>query len=189
MRTNHQIRSQSVRVIDEKGEQVGIISTREALRLAEEAKLDLVEIVPTANPPVCKIIDYGKYRYDQTKREKEKKKAQQQLKVKIKEIKFKPNIDEHDFQTKVRQARDFIEKGNKVKLTCTFRGREMIRPELGTNLLQKVCDELSDVATQEAPLKRMGRMLNTILAPGARKKKEFEQHLPLEDVQEEKNED
>ena len=164
---------------------MGVVSIEDALAMAEKAKLDLVEIVPNAKPPVCKIINYGKYRYDQTKREKEKKKAQHQLKVKVKEIKFKPNIDVHDFQTKVRRAREFLEKGNKVKLTCTFRGREMIRPELGKNVLQKVCDELEDVATREAPLKQMGRMLSTILAPGVRKKKDkgIKQRLPLDHLE------
>ncbi|MFN0065365.1 MAG: translation initiation factor IF-3, partial [Chlamydiales bacterium] len=135
LRINRQIRVPNVRVIGADGAQIGIISTREALLLAQEAQLDLVEVAPNASPPVCKIIDYGKFRYDQTKRERESKKAQHQ--VKVKEIKLKPNIDEHDFQTKLKRARQFLEKGNKVKVTCMFRGREMAYPELGKKVVQR----------------------------------------------------
>lgn len=168
MRINKQIRAQKLRVIDKDGNQVGVISLREALEMAEAASLDLVEIVPDANPPVCKIIDYGKYRYDQTKREKESKKARHTIKVK--EIKIKPNIGENDFNTKLRHARKFLEEGNKVKLTCFFRGREMAHTEIGRNLLQKMCDDLSDIATTEGPLKRMGRFIHVVVAPGSKKK-------------------
>jgi len=160
-----------VRLIDEDGSQVGVVSTSEALRKAETAGLDLVEVVPTAAPPVCKILNYGKFRYDQTKREKESKKAQHQ--VKVKEIKVKPNIDDHDLLTKIKNARTFLEKGNKVKVTCTFRGREMAHPEIGEELVKRVVEELSDISTLETPLKRMGRFLHIVLAPGAKKKKEF----------------
>lgn len=170
MRVNRQIRVPKVRLIDENGEQVGIVSTSEAVRRAEDAELDLVEVVPTANPPVCKILNYGKYRYDQTKREKESKKSQHQ--VKVKEIKLKPNINDHDLFTKIKSARTFLGKGNKVKVTCMFRGRQMAHPEIGENLVRRVVDELSDVSTLETPLKRMGRFLHVVLAPGAKKKKE-----------------
>jgi len=137
--------------------------------MAEEKGLDLVEIVPAASPPVCKIMDYGKYRYDQTKREKESKKASHQ--VKVKEIKFKPNINENDLQTKLRQTRDFLAKGYKVKVSCMFRGREMIHTEIGERLVQKVIDDLDDVAAVEAPLKLFGRFYTVVLAPSLKKKK------------------
>ncbi|NGX57657.1 MAG: Translation initiation factor IF-3 [Chlamydiae bacterium] len=168
LRINKQIREQKLRVIDNDGNQVGIITLRDALAMAEEAGLDLVEIVPDATPPVCKIIDYGKYRYDQTKREKESKKARHQIRVK--EVKIKPNIDVHDFETKLRHARKFLTEGNKVKLTCFFRGREMAHTEIGRGLLEKMCEELSDISTPEAQLKRMGRFIHVVLAPGAKKK-------------------
>ncbi len=169
MRVNREIRAPKVRVIDQTGEQVGVMTIKEALQKAEELGIDLVEIVPEANPPVCKIIDYGKYRYDQTKREKESKKASHQIKVK--EIKFKPNINEHDLQTKLRHVRDFLAKGNKVKVSCVFRGREMVHTQIGEKLVQKVIDDLEDIATVESPMKLFGRMLTVVLAPSLKKKK------------------
>lgn len=167
MRVNREIRALKVRVISSTGEQLGIMSPREALMKAEQEGLDLVEIAPNASPPVCKIIDYGKFRYDQTKREKESKKASHQ--VKVKEVKFKPNINEHDLMTKLRHAKDFLSKGNKVKVTCMFRGREMTHPEIGERLVQKVIDELEEVAIVEAPMKRFGRFLTAVLAPSKKK--------------------
>jgi translation initiation factor IF-3 len=131
--------------------------------------LDLVEVVPTSKPPVCKIIDYGKFRYDQTKREKESKKAQHQ--VKVKEVKVKPNIDDHDLDVKQRRARDFLDKGFKVKLTCMFRGRENAHPEIGEAVVRRFCESLEDIATPESMPKRMGRTLTLVLAPGVKKKK------------------
>lgn len=179
MKANREIRAPKVRVISQTGEQIGIISTQEALARAEEAGLDLVEIVPGSSPPVCKIMNYGKFRYDQTKREKENKKTQHQIKVK--EIKLKPNIDENDLNTKLRHARDFIQKGNKVKLTCTFRGREMMHPEIGEKIVQKFCDELDEIAMPEAPMKMFGRILNVVLAPGSKKKKEAPKRPSLQE--------
>ncbi len=170
LRVNREIRTPRVRVISEKGEQVGVLSIQEALARAEEQGLDLVEISAGSNPPVCKIINYGKFRYDQTKREKESKKAQHQ--VKVKEVKLKPNIGLHDLQTKVNHARDFLAKGDKVKITCTFRGREMAHTDLGEKVMEQVCKDLEDVATTESPLKLLGRMLIVVLAPGAKKKKD-----------------
>lgn len=170
MKVNREIRAPRVRVISSKGEQIGVLLLHEAIARAEEEGLDLVEISSTSNPPVCKIINYGKFRYDQTKREKESKKSQHQ--VKIKEIKIKPNIGVHDLETKQQQVRDFLAKGNKVKITCTFRGREMAHPEIGEKLMRKICDDLEDVATPEAPLKMLGRILIVVMAPGAKKKKE-----------------
>lgn len=170
MKVNREIRAPKVRVIGQTGEQIGVLALYEALAKAEEDGLDLVEISPAANPPVCKIMNYGKFRYDQTKREKENKKAQHQ--VKVKEVKIKPNISVHDLTTKMNHSRDFLEKGNKVKITCTFRGREAAHPELGEKIMQKMCDDLEDIATPEAPLKMFGRSLIVVLAPGAKKKKE-----------------
>ncbi|KIC74927.1 Translation initiation factor IF-3 [Neochlamydia sp. TUME1] len=170
LKVNREIRAPRVRLITQTGEQIGVVPLHEALARAEENGLDLVEISAGSNPPVCKIINYGKFRYDQTKKEKESKKAQHQ--VKIKEIKVKPNIDIHDLETKIRHARDFIAKGNKVKLTCMFRGREMAHPEIGEKVLRKVCEDLEEIATVESPSKLFGRMLIVILAPGGKKKKE-----------------
>ncbi len=169
MRINREIRSKQVRVIATDGSQLGVITVEEALGIASAEGLDLVEIVPNSVPPVCKVIDYGKYRYDQTKREKESKKAQHQIKVK--EVKLKPNIDEHDFQTKLNRARDFIAKGNKVKVSCFFRGREVTHPEVGEKVVRRMCVELEDVSQPESPMKLMGRSLNVVLAPLGKKKK------------------
>jgi len=168
LKVNRQIRVPNVRLIDENGKQVGIVAIQDALRMADQANLDLVEVVPTSSPPVCKIIDYGKFRYDQTKREKESKKAQHQIKVK--EIKLKPNIDEHDFDTKLRHARNFISKGNKVKISCFFRGREMAHPEHGEAVVKRMCEALEDIAASESPAKRMGRAIILVLAPSGKKK-------------------
>lgn len=168
MRVNRQIRVPKVRVIDEEGRQIGVLTIQDAQRKAEEAGLDLVEVSPNATPPVCKIVDYGKFRYDQTKREKESKKAQHVIKVK--EIKIRPNIDIHDLQTKIRHARDFLSKGNKVKVTCTFRGREMAHTEFGDKLIEQVINELEEVAMVETPPKLFGRMITLVLAPGSKKK-------------------
>lgn len=170
MRINREIRSPRVRLIGPEGDQVGVVPLREALAMAEDAGLDLVEVVATSEPPVCKIINYGKFRYDQTKRDKENKKAQHQ--VKIKEVKLKPNIDDNDFETKKNHLREFITKGNKVKITCTFRGREMAHTEIGESVVRKMLAEVEDIATAEAPLKLMGRSLTTVLAPGGKKKPE-----------------
>jgi translation initiation factor IF-3 len=170
LKVNREIRAPKVRVIGHDGEQIGIISLHEALAMAEEHGLDLVEIVPGSSPPVCKIINFGKFRYDQSKREKENKKAQHQIKVK--EIKLKPNIDVHDLETKRRHAREFLTEGNKVKITCTFRGREMMHPEIGEKIVRDICQSLEDISSAESPAKMMGRMLLVVLAPGAKKKKE-----------------
>lgn len=169
MRINREIRADKVRVISEKGEQVGIMLLRDALARAEEAGLDLVEIAPTAKPPVVKIIDYGKFRYHQQKKEKDSKKAQ--VHIKVKEIKLKPNIDTHDFQTKLKHAREFLLKGNKVRISIMFRGREMLHTDLGRKVVQNFCEGLADISTIEAPPKMMGRTITTVLAPGAKKAK------------------
>lgn len=169
MRVNHEIRAPRVRVINENGEQLGVLTHHEAMTLAREAGLDLVEVVSTSIPPVCKIIDYGKFRYDQTKRERESRKAQHQ--VKVKEVKISPNISEHDLLVKLLQAREFLEKGNKVKVSCQFRGREITHPEIGDKLMTRVVQELEDVAMVEASPKFLGKLLGLVLAPCGKKKK------------------
>lgn len=169
LKVNREIRSPRVRVIGPTGEQVGILALYEALAMAEEHGLDLVEVVATSTPPVCKIINFGKYRYDQTKREKESKKSQHQIKVK--EIKIRPTTDVHDYETKLRHAREFLQKGNKVKITCTYRGRELMHPEMGEKLVREMCEGLEEIATVEAPPKLMGRILQAVLAPGGSSKK------------------
>ena len=186
MRVNKDIRVPRVRVISHTGEQLGVLPLYEALDIAAKAGLDLVEISPGATPPVCKVINYGKYRYDQTKREKENKKAQHQIKVK--EVKLKPNIDEHDFQTKLRHAREFVSKGNKVKITCTFRGREMMHAQIGEKLLKRMCDDLDETvgAQSETPPKQFGRMLSVVLAPGPKKQKKESKPLDPKRDEEEK---
>lgn len=172
MRINREIRADKLRVIKEDGEQLGILSLRDALMLAAEAGLDLVEISPTAKPPVAKIIDYGKFRYHQQKKEKDSKKAQVQIKVK--EVKLKPNIDTHDFMTKLKHARDFILKGNKVRISIMFRGREMLHINLGEKVVRDFCTELSDIAQIESTPKMMGRTITTVLSPNGKKPKTAE---------------
>lgn len=162
-------------MITEDGQQLGILTFREALAKAEEMGLDLVEIAPTAKPPVAKIIDYGKLRYHQAKKEKEGKKSQ--VVIKVKEIKLKPNIDTHDFDTKLKHARDFLVKGNKVRISIMFRGREMLHIDLGQKVVQKFCDEVADIAVVEAPPKLMGRTMTTILSPSGKKPKTNEKKM------------
>ncbi len=157
-----------MRLIDKDGEQLGIVSLQDALAKAELSGLDLVEIAPNAEPPVCKVIDYGKYRYQVTKKEKEGKKSQHQ--VKVKEIKIKPNTDDNDIEVKTRHAREFIVKGNKVRLTCVFRGRELAHPEIGVRAVKRICEDLSDIASPESEAKLMGRNMSVVLAPGSKKK-------------------
>jgi translation initiation factor IF-3 len=173
LRINREIRADKLRVIKEDGEQLGILSLRDALTMASDAGLDLVEISPTAKPPVAKIIDYGKFRYHQQKKEKDSKKAQVQIKVK--EVKLKPNIDTHDFMTKLKHARDFVLKGNKVRISMMFRGREMLHINLGQKVVQNFCTELSDIAQVESPPKMMGRTITTVLSPNGKKLKPSEQ--------------
>ena len=163
MKFNHQIRAKSIRLIGSDGKQVGVVSLEEALDLAKQEGVDLVEVVPTAEPPVCKLVDYGKFRYDQTKRKKESKKVQHQ--VKVKEIKFKPNIDSHDLEIKMNKARAFLEKGNKVRMACSFRGREMLHKDIGQNLFKRVLENLEDVGSAESFPKLLGRTLSCVIAP------------------------
>ena len=179
LKINRQIRAPKVRVIGSSGEQLGILSIQEALDLAREADLDLVEVASNSEPTVCKIMDYGKYRYDITKKEKDSKKAQHQ--VRIKEVKLKPNIDDNDFLTKVKQARAFIEKGNKVKVSCMFRGRELAYPEHGHKVVQRMCQGLEDVGFVESEPKLNGRSLICVIAPGTLKTKKKQEKVHAQD--------
>ncbi|MCU0331229.1 MAG: translation initiation factor IF-3 [Candidatus Kapabacteria bacterium] len=160
---NDEISAPELRVVDAKGQMLGVLSRREALRIAQEQNLDLVEIAPQANPPVAKIIDYGKFSYEQQKREKTAKKAQKHSE--LKEIRFKAGTDTHDFEFKTRHARQFIEDGHKVKATVMFRGREIMHQEIGHAMLQKFIDALIDVAKVDQPMKMEGRFLSLMLAP------------------------
>ena len=148
---NEQIRDREVRVVSADGEQLGVMSSRDAMKLAREAELDLVKIAPKAQPPVCKIIDYGKYKYEQSRREKEAKKKQKT--VEVKEVRMSPNIDANDLNTKVNNAKKFILKGNKVKVTLRFRGREMAHVQQSKHILDDFADMLKDVAQVEKPAK------------------------------------
>ena len=154
---NEQIRDREIRLIGENGEQLGIMSAREAMKRAQEAELDLVKIAPTAKPPVCKIIDYGKYRYEMARKEKEAKKKQKIIEVK--EVRLSPNIDSNDLSTKINAARKFIQKGNKVKMTLRFRGREMAHMNASRHILDDFAKELADIAVVEKPSKVEGRSI------------------------------
>lgn len=158
---NEQIKDKEIRLIGENGEQLGIMSAREALKLAEEAELDLVKIAPTAKPPVCKIVDYGKYKYEQLRREKEAKKKQKI--VEIKEIRLTPNIDTNDLNTKVNAAKKFIAKGDRVKVTLRFRGREMAHMNTSKHILDEFAESLADVAVVEKAPKVEGRSMTMFL--------------------------
>ena len=158
---NEQIRDREVRLIGENGEQLGIMSAREAFKIAQEAELDLVKIAPMAKPPVCKIIDYGKYKYEQTRKEKEARKKQKT--VEVKEVRLSPNIDTNDLNTKINNAKKFISKGNKVKVTLRFRGREMAHVQQSKHILDDFAETLADIAVVEKPAKMEGRAMSMVL--------------------------
>ena len=158
---NGQIRDKEIRVIGENGDQLGIMSPKEAMKLAQEADLDLVKIAPKAQPPVCKIIDYGKYRYELARKEKEAKKKQKT--VEVKEVRLSPNIEANDLNTKVNNAKKFITKGNKVKVTLRFRGREMAHMQQSKHILDDFAKMLEDVAVVEKPAKLEGRNMSMVL--------------------------
>jgi translation initiation factor IF-3 len=162
-RVNYQIRISPVRVIDDEGAQLGIMEVHEARRIAEERGFDLVEVAPNARPPVCKIMDYGRYKYEQAKKEKEARKKQHQ--ITIKEMKFRPKIDDHDYDFKVAHVREFLEKGDKVKLTIMFRGREMMHQEFGRAILDRVRTDVEDIAVVEQEPKSEGRNMTMVVAP------------------------
>jgi translation initiation factor IF-3 len=163
MRVNGEIRAREVRLVGEGGEQLGIVNLRDALRIAAERNLDLVEVAPTARPPVCRIMDFGKFKYEQSKREREARKKQHN--VVIKEVKMRPRIETHDFDVKLRNAERFLREGDKVKATIMFRGREIVHADIGRQVLERLAAALGEVAQVERPARVEGRNLTMILTP------------------------
>jgi translation initiation factor IF-3 len=163
LRVNRQIRISPVRVISPDGEQIGIVPVEQALQIAEEQGLDLVEVAPLARPPVCRIMDYGKLKYEEQRQAREARKRQHH--VQIKEVKMRPGIEEHDFEFKTRHARRFLEEGNKVKLTMMFRGRQMAHPQFGRQVLDRASGLLQDVSKVESHPQMEGRSMTMVLAP------------------------
>ncbi len=164
---NEQIRDREIRLIGSDGEQLGIMSAREAMKIAQEAELDLVKIAPNATPPVCKIMDYGKFRFEQMKKEKEAKKNQRV--VEVKEVRMSPNIDTNDFNVKLKNAQKFLKEGNRVKVTVRFRGREMAHTSIGEVLLKQFGESCAEIATVEKNPKLEGRLMTMFLSPKAAK--------------------
>ncbi|API94124.1 translation initiation factor IF-3 [Virgibacillus pantothenticus] len=163
MNVNEKIRAREVRLIDANGDQLGVKSRQEALEIAQKRNLDLVLVAPNAKPPVCRIMDYGKYRFEQQKKEKEARKKQKVINVK--EVRFTPGIGDHDFETKLKNARKFLEKGDKVKAAVRFRGRAITHKELGREVLDRFAEEVKDIATVETKPKMEGRNMFMMLAP------------------------
>jgi len=180
---NERIRAREVRVIDDEGQQIGILPPFEALKRAREKNLDLVEVSPTANPPVCRIMDYGKFLYQQEKKEREAKKHQKTITVK--EVKFRINVDEHDYQTKKNHVLRFLDGGDKVKATIFFRGREMTRTGLGREILERLIKDIADNGIVEFRPRQEGNTLHLILAPNTKKPGE-KQHRPAPVPQQQK---
>lgn len=163
VKINGAIRAKQVRLIDAESQNRGIVSIKEALEIAEESGLDLIEISPQANPPVCKILDYGKFRYEQQKKKNEAKKNQKV--IEIKELKLRPGIEAHDYEVKVKQAKKFLEQGNKVKLTMRFRGREMSANDMGKKVLGQMAEDLDLCSKVDSEMKLEGRQITMILSP------------------------
>lgn len=164
-RINERIRTREVRLIDENNAQLGVVPTYQALTLARERGLDLVEVAPTAVPPVCRILDYGKFRYEQSKKEREARKNQKT--VLLREIRMRPKIDDHDIDFKTRTVEKLLKEGDKVKVTIMFRGREVTHPQIGRALLERIYERVKDVGQIEKPALMEGRNMTMILAPGA----------------------
>ena len=160
---NERIRAKSVRLVGADGEQIGVMSAEEALEIAREQGYDLVEVAPKASPPVCRVMDYGKYKYEQSKRAKEAKKHQHIIHVK--EMKFRPKTEDHDYQFKLKHVRKFLTEGNKAKMTVRFRGREMAHIDLGRRILEKLVKDTDDIASVEQQPKLEGRNMTLILGP------------------------
>lgn len=173
---NERIRAREIRVIGPEGKQIGVMSSDEALRLAKKYELDLVEISASANPPVCRILDYGKYKYEQAKRSKDK----QQTSSKLKEVKFRVRIEQHDYMTKLRHAESFLADGNKVKLSLMFRGREMEHKQLGIQRLQQAGDDLAHVGHLDGEPKLSGRHVNATVSPLPANKRKLKYTKPEE---------
>ncbi|MBC9783753.1 translation initiation factor IF-3 [Heliobacterium chlorum] len=176
LRINEEIRVREVRLVGTDGEQLGILAVRDALRMAQERNLDLVEVAPMAKPPVCRIMDYGKYKFEQSKREREARKKQKI--VSIKEVKLRPNIEDHDFDTKARNAIRFLEDGDKVKVTIMFRGREITHPELGRQLCVRLAEVCKPISNVERDAKVEGRNMIMILTPKAETQREPKAEKP-----------
>ena len=168
MRTNERIRVREIRVIDDTGEQLGVMAPLQALAIARQKNLDLVEISPTAVPPVCKIMDFGQYQYQEQKRTREAKKHQRIIEVK--EIKFRPKVDVHDYDFKKKHIERFLAEGDKVKATIFFRGREMAHPEIGRRILERLIEELADIAIAETIPRQEGNQMHVILSQRAGRK-------------------
>jgi translation initiation factor IF-3 len=168
LRINNRIRAREVRLIDEDGSQVGVLGLREALALAEERGMDLVEVAPNAVPPVCRVMDYGKFRYEQSKKEREARKNQRQ--VEIKQIRLEPKTDDHDLDTKAKQARRFLLEGDKVKFNLRFKGREIFHQNIGLAILEQMAEALQDIAIVEQRPLMEGRVLSLTLAPSPKAK-------------------
>lgn len=164
-RKNERIRVPEIRVIGPDGSQIGVMDTRDALKLAKDNGLDLIEISPTARPPVCRILDYGKYMYEQSKKEKETKAKTSSSASKLKEVKFRVRIEEHDYMTKLRRGEEFLDDGSKLKMTLMFRGREMEHKELGFDVIKRAVADLAHVATPDAPAKLVGRNITLTMSP------------------------
>jgi translation initiation factor IF-3 len=162
-RINDQIESPSIRLIDQRGEMVGVVSLHQGLQMAYEAGLDLVEVSPNAEPPVCKLLEFGKFKYEQQKKQNEQRKKQKVIQVK--EIKMRPNIDDHDYDVKKRAMLRFLEEGDKVKITLRFRGREMVHQELGAQVLDRVKVDLGELAKVESHPRMEGRQMTMVVAP------------------------
>ena len=174
-RVNERIRIREVRLIDEEGQQIGIIPTREALEMARQRGLDLVEVAPNAVPPVCRLMDYGKFRYEQSRKERESRRHQHV--IELKEVRIRPKIDEHDLETKSRQAAKFLDSGDKVKVTVLFRGRELAHPDIGRALLDQMADSLRSHGTIEQPPRLEGRTMTMLLGPLRQKQSLHEREM------------
>lgn len=165
LRVNEMVRAREVRLVSETGEQLGVFSSRDAQRIAQERGLDLVEVAPAARPPVCRIMDFGKYKYEQSKRDREARKKQKV--VTIKEVKMRPNIEDHDFEVRRRQTEQFLKEGDKIKATIMFRGREVVHSELGRKVLDELLAAVKDICVVERAPKLEGKNMIMILAPKA----------------------
>jgi translation initiation factor IF-3 len=174
-RVNERIRIREVRLIDEEGQQVGIIPTRDALEMARQRGLDLVEVAPNAIPPVCRLMDYGKFRYEQSRKERESRRHQHV--VELKEVRIRPKIDDHDLATKGRHAAKFLDAGDKVKLTVLFRGREMAHPDIGRGLLDQLADQLRPHGSVEQPPRMEGRTMTMFMNPLRQKQSQQEKEV------------
>ena len=178
VRVNERIRVPQVRLVDENGKMVGIVSTRQALEMARDRGYDLVEVSPNASPPVCRIMDYGKYKYEQNKKAKRARKKQHTMHVK--EIKMRPKIEAHDYAFKINHARKFLEHNDKVKFHLIFRGREVTHPDIGLRILSKVAEDLADIATVEAGPKKEGMVMTMVLCPKPATKRQKEKIAEVE---------